>query len=66
MSLADTFYSEPSERIAEIGALLARALVRIHIHKSSGFAAEFGESSLHFSPDQSSDASPCSAEISDG
>ena len=54
----------PSERIAEIGGLLAEALVRTQIRKSSGFAAGFGESSLHFTPDQSGDAPPCSPEAS--
>jgi hypothetical protein len=52
----------PSERLAEIGGLLAAALMRLHTRKSSAFAGEFGESSLHISPDQSGDAPPCSPE----
>jgi hypothetical protein len=57
---------DPGERLAEIGALLAAALIRLRTPKSSRFPANFGESSLHISPDQSGDAPPYSAEISDG
>jgi len=54
-------YSDPSqsftqERIAEIGALLAEALMRLRSRKSSDFVGKFGECSLHISPEQSGDA----------
>jgi hypothetical protein len=52
----------PDEWLEEIGALLAEALMRLRRGKSSAFAGEFGESSLHISPDQSGDAPPCSPE----
>jgi hypothetical protein len=50
------------ERIAEIAALLADGLLRLRAPKSSDFASECGESSLHISPDQSGDV----AEIEGG
>jgi hypothetical protein len=55
--------SRPDERVAEIGALLAQALTRLHGRQSSAFIGESGESSLHFTPDQSGDAPSCSAEV---
>jgi hypothetical protein len=42
-------------RIAEIGEILAIGLSRLEARKSSRKPAEFGESSLHFTPDQSGD-----------
>jgi hypothetical protein len=51
------------ERLEEIGAVLADALMRLRHSKSSAFPGEFGESSLHFTPDQSSDANPVSPEV---
>jgi hypothetical protein len=54
----------PGERLAEFCALLAEALMRLQGRKSSVFAGEFGESSLHFVADRSGDAPPCSAEAS--
>jgi hypothetical protein len=53
----------PSERLAEIGGLLAEALMRLQSRKSSVFPGEIGESSLHFTPDQSGDAKPVSPEV---
>ena len=64
MSRADPRDPVPDERVAEIGGLLAEALMRLQSQKSSTFPGEFGESSLHFTPDQSGDAPPCSAEVS--
>jgi hypothetical protein len=52
----------PSERLTEIGGLLAEALMRLQIRKSSVFAGEFGESPLHFMVDQSGHANPVSPE----
>jgi hypothetical protein len=63
MNPAHSVDTKPSERIAEIGGLVAEALMRLHLHKSSVFAAEFGESSLPFMPDQSGDAKPVSPEV---
>jgi hypothetical protein len=63
MSRADPRDPVPDERVAEIVALLAEALMRLQSRKSSAFPGEFGESSLHFTPDQSGDAPPCSAEV---
>jgi len=54
----------PGDRISEIGALLAEALTRLLRDKSSVFPGDFGESSLHFSPDQSGGVPPCSVEAS--
>jgi hypothetical protein len=62
MDRAEPNEPKPCERLAEIGGLLAEALMRLQSRKSSAFPGEFGESSLHFTPDQSSDAPPCSAE----
>jgi hypothetical protein len=53
----------PSERLAEIGGLLAQALMRLRIRKSSVFPSETGETSLHFMPDQSGHANPVSPEV---
>jgi hypothetical protein len=50
--------SSPDERVAEIGAILARALMRLLRGKSSAFPDDFGESSLHISPDQSVPSPP--------
>jgi hypothetical protein len=49
-------------RIAEIAEILALGISRLEARKSSRNSAEFGESSLHFTPDQSGDAPPCSVE----
>ena len=51
-----------AEAIAELGALLAEGLMRLRAPKSSGFSSEFGESSLHFSPDQSGHVAASEAE----
>jgi hypothetical protein len=53
-----------NERMAEITEILAVGLTRLEARKSSRKPAEFGESSLHFSPDQSGGGPPCSAEAS--
>ena len=51
-----------SSHLAEIAELLAAGLRRLETRKSSRKPAEFGESSLHFSPDQSGGVPPCSDE----
>jgi hypothetical protein len=53
----------PAERLEEIGTLLTGALRRLLRGKSSAFPGEFGESSLHFTPDQSGHANPVSPEV---
>ena len=46
------------ERIAEIGELLARGLVRLHARQSSYKFSPDGDSSLDFTPDQRGHAEP--------
>jgi hypothetical protein len=53
---------EASERRSEIVGILAVGLTRLEARKSSRKPTEFGESSLHFSPDQSGGVPPYSAE----
>jgi len=50
------------QRLAEIGTLLAQALTRLHSRQSSTFVGKSGESSLHFTPDQSGHANHASLE----
>jgi hypothetical protein len=52
------------ERLETIATILAAGLSRLQARKSSRKPTEFGESSLHFSPDQSGGVPPCSAEAS--
>ena len=47
----------------ELADLLAVGLQRLLRRQSSGELRFFGESSLHLSPDQSSDGPPCSHEV---
>ena len=54
------------ERIAEICEILAAGLMRVAARKSSEVCAGSGESSLHFSPDQSGHPTPSRRRISDG
>jgi hypothetical protein len=55
---------DASERLSEIADILAAGLSRLEARKSSRKSAETGESSLHFTPDQSGGGPPCSAEVS--
>jgi hypothetical protein len=64
MNFAHSVEQAPADRLTEIGELLAQALMRLQSRKSSAILGEFGESSLHFTPDQSGDAEPCSAQVS--
>ena len=50
------------QRLTEIGALLAQALMRLQTRQSSDFVADAGESPLHFMVDQSGDAATLSPE----
>jgi hypothetical protein len=54
----------PTEHLIEIAEILALGLTRLQARKSSPKLTELGESSLHFSPDQSGGVPPCSAEAS--
>jgi hypothetical protein len=56
--------ADGGERLAEITEILAVGVSRLAARKSSQKSEEIGESSLHFTPDQSGDAPPCSAENS--
>jgi hypothetical protein len=56
--------TDKSTHVAEIAEILALGLTRLKARKSSRKSAEGGESSLHFTPDQSGDAPTCSAEVS--
>jgi hypothetical protein len=47
-----------SDRLDEIAEVLALGLQRLLARKSSQKSAHFGESSLHFAPDQSGAGSP--------
>ena len=55
---------EGNERLLEIAEILTGGLTRLEARKSSRKSAEIGESSLHFTPNQSGDAGTCSAEVS--
>jgi len=52
------------DHLTEIAEILTAGLSRLAARKSSRKSAEFGESSLHFTPDQSGDARIYSAEVS--
>jgi hypothetical protein len=55
--------SDSSERLAEIGEILAAGLMRLQARKSSGLSGQNGESPLHFMVDQSGHAKPISPEV---
>lgn len=48
----------PAERRAELCSLLALGLVRLHQREIRPQSDSYGESSLHFPPDQSVHANP--------
>jgi hypothetical protein len=52
----------PKDPLIEIAEILAVGLSRLEARKSSRKPADFGESSLHFSPDQSGGVPPRFAE----
>jgi hypothetical protein len=56
--------SQTPDHLTEIAEILAGGLMRLAARKSSRKSAEIGESSLHFTPDQSGDAPACSVEVS--
>jgi hypothetical protein len=55
--------SANTDHLHEVAELLAIGLQRLIRRQSRGELRVIGESSLHLSPDQSSDAAPCSAEV---
>jgi hypothetical protein len=63
-SLVTNMANQTFDHLTEIAEILAVGLTRLEERKSSRKSAEFGESSLHFTPDQSGDAPSCSAEAS--
>jgi len=46
----------PSERLAELGEILAAGLMRLHARKSTPLSADRGDSSVDFLPDRSGHA----------
>jgi hypothetical protein len=54
--------SPGAERIQEIAEILAAGLMRLRTRKSSGLSADLGESSLHFTAQQSGPDGPRSPE----
>jgi hypothetical protein len=63
-SLVTNMAKQTLDHLMEIAEMLAAGLTRLKARKSSRKPAEFGESSLHFTPDQSGGAPTCSAETS--
>jgi hypothetical protein len=63
MTVQTAANEDASERLSEVGAILAAGLRRLLGHQSSGDLSPVGESLLHFSPDQSGGVPPCSAEV---
>ena len=55
--------SDSSERLAEIGEILAAGLMRLEARKSSGLLGQNGENSLHYDASQSGHANPVSPEV---
>jgi len=56
--------SDCSERLAELGEILATGLMRLQARKSSGFSDQIGELSLHYAADQSTHVETCSEMVS--
>ena len=46
----------PTERLAELGRILAAGLIRLNANKSSGLSADRGETSVDFRPPESGHA----------
>lgn len=53
-----TIATEADERITELGQILALGLIRLHARKSTQSSADRGDSSLDFTADRSSRATP--------
>jgi hypothetical protein len=52
------------ERLDEVAQILAAGLMRLMLRQSTPLSADLGESSLHFTPDQSGAGSPSPMENS--
>jgi hypothetical protein len=63
MNALDPSLLTARERIDELAAILADGLMRLLAGKSSSLSADCGESSLHFTPDQSGAADRNSPEV---
>jgi hypothetical protein len=63
-SLVTNMAKQTLDHLTEIAEILAAGFTRLKARKSSRKPAELGESSLHFSPDQSGGVAPYSAEAS--
>jgi hypothetical protein len=61
-----SYPEEPADRLGEVAEILAAGLIRLEARKSSPKRTKFGESSLHFTPDQSGDAPSYSTEVPNG
>lgn len=55
--------SQPPKSLVELAEILAAGLMRLEARKSSRMSENFGESSLHFAPDQSGHAVDVSLEV---
>jgi hypothetical protein len=51
-----------SDKLIEVAEILALGLQRLFARQSSELSGDLGESSLHFTPDQSGRGSPTSTE----
>jgi len=58
--------NQATERIAEIGVILAAGLIRMRMLKSSRLSADDGESSLDFSPAESGHPTRTEGRTTDG
>ena len=57
---------DPPERLSEIAEILAAGVMRLAARKSSSISADRGESSLHFTANQSGDPTPVDRRMADG
>ncbi|MCU1328252.1 MAG: hypothetical protein JWN34_3622 [Bryobacterales bacterium] len=64
MTIPSPTASSTPDHLREIAEILGLGLMRLEARKSSRKPAEFGESSLHLSPDQSGDAASFSTRTS--
>lgn len=58
MNAPDQPYSDTASRLAEIGEILARGLVRLRVRQSRPLSEDRGENSVDFSADQRGHAAP--------
>jgi hypothetical protein len=58
MNAPDTAFSDTQSRLAEIGEILARGLVRLRARQSRPLSEDCGENSVDFSVDQRGHVAP--------